>query len=171
MKKIIPAFFIFIFCFAAYGQNIIATTDDGEKVILKPNKTWEYAVKEKPAPIDITKNWDFIVEAKDDILGARYYFQSSKVKTDSIGRKETWLRIIPKNPAQFNKKNKIPLKTAYVQQFLSIDCESERYSTESAVFYDQKDDILGSNRFWNAVGFEKVIPNTISQGWKNALCK
>lgn len=45
--KTLTIIFILIFSFAVVGQNIIATTDGGEKVILKPDKTWEYAVKPK----------------------------------------------------------------------------------------------------------------------------
>ena len=44
---------ILLFAFASlgFGQNIEVVTPDGKKVVLKPNKTWEYVV-EKPVPID-----------------------------------------------------------------------------------------------------------------------
>lgn len=35
-------FAILLFSFAAFGQDIEATTKDGKKVILKPDKTWEF---------------------------------------------------------------------------------------------------------------------------------
>ena len=41
MKKIC-LFGILLFSVLSFGQEIKATTEDGRKVILKPNKTWIY---------------------------------------------------------------------------------------------------------------------------------
>ena len=45
--------FILLFVFASlgFGQNIEVVTPDGKKVVLKPDKTWEYVV-EKPIPTE-----------------------------------------------------------------------------------------------------------------------
>jgi hypothetical protein len=47
MKTLSVLFFILFFIFSTFGQDITATTDNGVKVILKPDKTWDY-VKEVP---------------------------------------------------------------------------------------------------------------------------
>jgi hypothetical protein len=169
-SSIFTTIFILVLGSVIFGQNIIATTENGDTVILKPNKTWEYAVKTKPAATSLTEGWAFITEARDDIYGARYYYQPRNVKTDILGQKETWLRIIPKVPEKYNRKYKLPLKTSYIKQFLSMDCRNERYSLEQAVFYNAEGDILGSNRFWNGAGFEKIVPNTVTEVWKKELC-
>lgn len=166
--------FTFILTFALSsiisGQNIIATTENGDTVILKPNKTWEYALKTKAVATSLTEGWTFMTEAKADTYGERFYYQPQNVQTDILGGKKTWLRVIPKVPAKYNRKYKIPTKTAYVQHFLSVDCKYERYTLEQAVFYDASGAILGSNRFWNAVRFEKIVPDTVADVWKKELC-
>lgn len=44
MKIFLLSILLFIFSFS-FAQNISATTAEGKKVILKPNKTWEYDTK------------------------------------------------------------------------------------------------------------------------------
>ncbi len=44
MRKLLPILFVFVLSLSAFGQtkNIIATTEDGKRVVLNPDKTWEY---------------------------------------------------------------------------------------------------------------------------------
>lgn len=57
-KVLSGSILLFVFAGSDFGQNIEVVTPDGKKVVLKPNKTWEYVV-EKPVPIDpITQNDD-----------------------------------------------------------------------------------------------------------------
>lgn len=171
MKSINILIILLFLTFSVFGQNIVATTDNGEKIILKPDKTWEYAVKQNDFNLPVKMDgWVLMAEAKDKILGSRYYYQPEKVKTNVLDAKETWIRLAPINPVKFNAKYKLPVKTVFIQQFLSLDCRSERYSLESAVFYDKDGNILKSDRFWNSVGYEKIIPNTISSVIQKSLC-
>lgn len=163
---------ILLLSFTIFGQIIVATTDDGEQVILKPNKTWEYAVKTKSITNtnSFTFGWKMLVETSDKPDGLTYYYQPSQVKTGLLDDKETWIRIIPKNATVFNKKYKSPLNTAFFHQFLTINCRNERYSLESTVFYNNKEKIISTNRFWNSAAYERIIPGTISESWMKGLC-
>jgi hypothetical protein len=50
MKKLLPVLFLFVLsATAAFGQSAInATTEDGKKVILKADKTWDFLPTPKP---------------------------------------------------------------------------------------------------------------------------
>jgi hypothetical protein len=57
MKHLLPIL-ILIFSFTLLGQTQTATTTDGRIVILKPDKTWDYAEEKKvPATIKIEPNY------------------------------------------------------------------------------------------------------------------
>jgi hypothetical protein len=160
---------ILILALSVFSQKI-ATTEDGETVILKPNKTWEYAVKNKPAK-NLIYGWSVLTKTEDTPEGITFYFQPEKVKTNSIDQKTTWIRSIPMYPAVFIKKNKLPVNLAYILQFLTVDCDSERYSIESTVFYDKKDEIIKTSKYWGSAFYNKPIPGTIAESFVNKLCR
>lgn len=168
MKLYTTLLLILLLSAAAFGQNKIATTDDGERVILKPNNTWEYAVKEKIVDSSaLTIGWRLISETKDNV---GYYYQPQTVKTNYSSSKSFWMRVVPMYPRSFVKQNKFPPQTVYYHAFVTLDCTSERYSIEQVVLYDSKGEIINSNRSWGSVFYEKSIPGTVGQRWLNEIC-
>lgn len=54
MKKVAIYLFLLILCLNVSGQNKVATLPNGQKVILYPDKTWDY-YKEKKYDFDFSK--------------------------------------------------------------------------------------------------------------------
>ncbi len=71
MKNLITLLFIVLFSLSIFGQNKTATTEDGKKVILKPDKTWDF-VKEVSSNTTEGDCSDYIQSRTDKMTGNSY---------------------------------------------------------------------------------------------------
>lgn len=75
MKKVGVSILFVLFVSISFGQNQIAITEAGKKVILKPNGSWEYFKEDVCSSFNL-KNYDF---AKNKIIkGQNYDFYFNK---------------------------------------------------------------------------------------------
>lgn len=112
-----------------------------------------------------------ISATKKDDDGLQYYYQPSSVKTDVLGFKKVWLRIVPFDIEKFIQKRKLPKNTAFFQQLFTAICSDDRYSMESGILYDANQNIITSKRPFSSAFYEPTIPKTVSAEIVEKLCK
>lgn len=91
MKFIITALFSVILS-VSFSQNINATTDDGKKVLLKPDGTWEY-LKEKELTDNNSNTSDgdcseYVSVDKDEVSGKTYVSAANMLVVSKDGGKK-----------------------------------------------------------------------------------
>lgn len=69
-------------------------------------------------------------------------------KTDTLY--EFWVKIVPKNTSDFNKKYKLPSNAAYAIQYATVDCGRRTIVMERTAAYDS------ANTKLNATGSELI---------------
>lgn len=85
MKFILSSLFTLILS-VSFSQNINATTDDGKKVLLKPDGTWEYVEQKSQENSTVQDSGDcskYIVTETDEVSGKTY---TSAAKTTVVSK-------------------------------------------------------------------------------------
>lgn len=75
---------ILLFAFSVFGQNIEAVTKDGKKVILKPDKSWEYASEVKTTSVSDCSA--YTKTTTDRITGKSYFHSNSIIVSNDDGK-------------------------------------------------------------------------------------
>ncbi len=130
MRKLLPILFVFVLSLSAFGQtkNIIATTEDGKSVVLKPDKTWEYKTetskRERISQPENVLSMDSPQDVKSFVNSISEELQKSEFETE-----EEYQRRITKliKEKQFNGK---PIN----QIGFVVEDVSPRYSAEEQSF-------------------------------------
>ena len=128
MKPILPIL-ILSFASAVLGQTQIATTADGKKVILKPDKTWEY-VQGKPetAPTPkIASNYkDFKGDSQDELDSFLKLHPYEKGEFESIEEFKARFEAHKKTKMESLKKN-VEDTVVVGRSELNYDAETKRW--------------------------------------------
>lgn len=122
-------------------------------------------------PIVIPNGWALIAESEKTADGIQYFYQPSTVKTDILGFKKVWVRVIPYYPAKYNQKYKMPKNTAFFHQLFTAQCSEDRYSMESGVLYDEKEEIIKVSNSVGTTFYAPVIPGTVAENIFKKLCR
>ncbi len=75
MKGTLFTLFIMFYTSVAFGQNQVAVTESGNKVILKPNGTWEFLAAKECTNFDLTS---YNLAKKKIVIGQDYSFYFNK---------------------------------------------------------------------------------------------
>lgn len=71
---------------------------------------------------------------------------------------EAWMKIVPLKPVVLPKKRTTYTRGlvpwAYVLQYLTVDCDQKRYTTEKSLMYNKHDNVIndGYTTLWTAMG-------------------
>jgi hypothetical protein len=106
MKTLLSVIFIFLFSFVAFGQtNITATTEDGKKVVLKSDKTWEYVIESPKKETVNQSTGNFSVDNIEDVKKFSKSI-SQEVKKSEFETEDQYIKRLTKlaNEKQFNGK-------------------------------------------------------------------
>jgi hypothetical protein len=134
MKTLLSVIFIFLFSFVAFGQtNITVTTEDGKKVVLKSDKTWEYVIE---SPKKETANQSTGSFSVDNIEDVKKFSKSisQEVKKSEFETEDQYIKRLTKlaNEKQFNGK---PIKQiAFLIEPLSFDYLAEGQTFNVTVY-------------------------------------
>jgi hypothetical protein len=91
--KLLSIVFILAFGLSAFGQNIEATTKDGQKIILKPDKTWEYKENKIAAVSEPLGDCSKYTETATDRMTDRVYSSGKESVIVSDDRGKTGIAI------------------------------------------------------------------------------
>jgi hypothetical protein len=134
MKTLLSVIFIFLFSFVAFGQtNITATTEDGKKVVLKSDKTWEYVIESPKKETVNQSTGNFSVDNIEDVKKFSKSI-SQEVKKSEFETEDQYIKRLTKlaNEKQFNGK---PIKQiAFLTEALSFNYSAEDETFNVGVF-------------------------------------
>lgn len=161
------------------GDEILSATEVSQRgwyyVWAKNKKGWihgndfkfYYTAPLKPS--DVPAGW-YLISKSNDKTGYSYYylFSSVKRKDDSV---EVWTRIVPFNAQSYAKKFKLPKGFAYAIEYVTVDCEDKRVSTENTTFYNRDDETLPFNNFFLRTYREPIVPGSIGESLWRTVCK
>lgn len=100
----------------------------------------------------------------------RIYYRDG-IKT-RYGRAETWLKFVMLSPLKMPKKAAALNRTAYYLQYATADCEGERLTLESAIFYDRANrQIEFAYNFFMTTFAEPVLPGSVGEMIWYKLCE
>jgi len=89
-----------------------------------------------------TKYWSKIGEMKDDTKGFTLF--SRNLFPNPEGQIEFWVKIVPKNVVDFNRRYDLSGNSAFVIQYATVDCTRRFLSLERTGVYDSGNVRLGS---------------------------
>jgi len=124
------------------------------------------APSEPSAPV----GWFLIGQTERKDSGYRYYYLFSSVKKKS-GSIELWTRIVPFDRVKYAKSKRLPKSFAYAIEFVTVDCEDKRLSTEGTTLYDVKENNLPYNDFLSRSYRDPIVPNSMGELLWKVVCK
>jgi hypothetical protein len=91
------------------------------------------------------KMWSDLGKPTEKDRGFSLFSRNIQPKTDSLF--ELWVKIVPSNQSEFNRKHKLPSNTAYAIQYATVDCGRRQIVMEKTAAYNSantKVDAAGS---------------------------
>lgn len=92
------------------------------------------------------KMWSDLGKSSEKDRGFSLFSRNILPKTDSLF--ELWVKIVPTDAAEFNRKHKLPSNTAYAIQYATVDCGRRQIFMEKTAAYNSgnvKVDAAGSD--------------------------
>lgn len=116
MRKLIP-FFLAIFAAQAVAQNVAPVPTERSQAEFLDQKFWSTLGK----PTEGTR-------------GFALFTRNMQPKTDSLF--ELWVKVVPTNPAAFNRRYGLPREASFVIQYSTVDCGKRLVLMERTAAYD-----------------------------------
>lgn len=121
---------LFLFC---------ASTCLGQSVSVSPSTLSSDAAR---AEFINVKYWSRIGEYKDETKGFTLFSRNLFPNPD--GQIEFWVKIVPNNTVEFNKRYALAGNSAFVIQYATVDCSKRFLSLERTGVYDSANARLGN---------------------------
>lgn len=118
MRNILLTLFTLLFCASASNAQGIATSQ---------------ALPGTPEFLD-HKMWSDLGKPTEKDRGFSLFSRNIQPKTDTLF--ELWVKIVPKDTYEFNRKHKLPSNTAYAIQYATVDCGRRQIVMERTAAYN-----------------------------------
>jgi hypothetical protein len=129
MRKVSFVALMFACAFACFGQS----------ASVSPSTVSSEAAR---AEFINMKYWSKIGEFKDETKGFTLF--SRNLFPNPEGQIEFWVKIVPKNAADFNRRYDLSANSAFVIQYATVDCTRRFLSLERTGVYDAANSRIGS---------------------------
>ena len=118
---------------------VCASASFGQAVSVSPSTVSSEAAR---AEFINAKYWSKIGEYKDETKGFTLF--SRNLFPNPEGQIEFWVKIVPKDAANFNKRYDLANNSAFVIQYATVDCTKRFLSLERTGIYDSSNVRLGN---------------------------
>jgi hypothetical protein len=110
--------------------------------------------------------WKLINSSHDKKTGGQWFFKTAR--RNSSGDTEVWVKMVPYNLVTYRRL--LPKTSRYTLQFITFHCGDERYSLESTLIYDGRDQMILNAGFFGRSFREPIIPDSVIEGLYNSFC-